>query len=150
MPNYRDNGNQAYQSPVEPWVNDNYKQQVDNGGAFLRGRGQGNRGNRFQSRRRKTYQSSRVNKHRENVGAVNSESYDKAIRSKLLAGLKDEATGVATKEAALLETSVPLQITTRQVGFGLTKMLNTANVDEKLARMANQERGTYASTIELV
>lgn len=143
MPNYRDNGyQQAYQSPVEPWVYGNSRQQVDNGGAFLRGRGQGNRGNRFQSKGRKTYQSSRVDKHRETVGAVNSESYDKAIRSKLLAGLKDQATGVATKEAALLETNVPLQITTRQLGFGLSKMLNTANVDEKLARMANQDRGT--------
>lgn len=76
------------------------------------------------------------------MGAVNSENYDKAIRSKLLAVLKDEATGVATKEAALLETSVPLQITTRQVGFGLTKMMNTANVDEKLSRMANNNRRT--------
>lgn len=115
---------------------------MDRGGAFLQGRGQNNRGNKFQSRGRKNYQSSRVEKHRETVGAINNDSYEKAIRSKLLAGLKDETTGVATKEAALLETSVPIQTTTRQLGFGLTKMLNTANVDVKLARMVNQNRGT--------
>lgn len=143
MPFYRDNRPQpAYQSPIEPWISGSARDQVDRGGAFLRGRGQAHRGNKFQSRGRKAYQSTRVEKHRETVGAINSENYDKAIRSKLLAGLKDEATGVATKEAALLETSVPLQITTRQLGFGLTKMLNTANVDDKLTRMVNNNRGT--------
>lgn len=143
MPKFRNNGGeQAYQSPVDPWVYGNYKQQVDNGGTFLRGRGNGNRGNRFQSRGRKTFQASRVEKHRETVGAINSETYDKAIRSKLLAGLKDEATGIATKEAALLETSVPLQITTRHIAFGITKMLNTAYMDNKLSGMAENGRGT--------
>lgn len=143
MPYYKDFGQQqAYQSPIEPWTTGNSREQVERGGAFLRGRGQSSRENKFQSRGRKNYQSSRVERHRETVGAINSENYDKAIRSKLLAGLKDEATGVATKEAALLETSVPLQITTRQLGFGLTKMLNTANVDTKLTQMVDAGRGT--------
>lgn len=145
MPNFRNNsGEPAYQSPVDPWVYGNSRQQVDNGGTFLRGRGTVNRGNRFQSRGRKAFQNSRVEKHRETVGALNSETYDKAIRSKLLAGLKDEATGIATKEAALLKTSVPKQITTRHIGFGLTKMLNAANMDEKLSRMADNGRGTIS------
>lgn len=76
------------------------------------------------------------------MGALNSERYDKAIRNKVLAGPKDKATGVATKEASLLETAVPLQISTRQIGSELTKMLNTANVDTKLSQMANENRGT--------
>lgn len=132
---------QASQGYVAPWVNGSSHEIVENGRAFLQSRGKpGNQ--RFQSRGRKQFQARRVEKHREDVGAVNNEQYDKAIRAKLLAGLKDEASGVATKEAALLETAAPLQVTTRQIGFGLTKMLNTANVDQKLSEMANNGRGT--------
>lgn len=95
---YFNDGRQAYQSPVDPWVHGSSREQVDQGGAFLRGRGRGSRGKRFQSRGRKQYQARRVEKHREDVGAIKSEHYDKAIKNKLLAGLKDEATRVATKE----------------------------------------------------
>ncbi|XP_054271189.1 uncharacterized protein LOC128991928 [Macrosteles quadrilineatus] len=138
----RNNTNNAYQGYVDPWVHGSSSEQVNHGRAFLQSRTRVNRGNRFQSRGRRNFQARSVEAHRESVGMDNSESFEKAIRGKLLAGLKDEATGVATKKAALTETAVPLQISTRQIGFGLTNMLNTANVDQKLSQMANANRGT--------
>lgn len=76
------------------------------------------------------------------MGELNAERYDKAIKEKLLAGLKDESAVIATKEAAMLETACPLQITTRQVGFGLSKMLNTTNATQKAETLVQANRGT--------
>lgn len=99
-------------------------------------------GGRGQGPGRQNYQSRRVESHREKLGEQNSEKYDKMIKEKLLAGLKDEAEGISTKEAALLETACPLQISKRQIGFGISKFFNASSATTKAETLCNAGKGT--------
>lgn len=134
---------QAFQDPLDNWTQGTSRDQYQRGGAFLRNRGQQRsrpRGRQTQSR--VIHQARRVETNRHKVGEANQDRYDKAIREKLLAGLKDEASGIATKEAAMLTTAIPLQISTRQIGFGLAKMANSSSIHRNAETLINANHGT--------
>lgn len=68
------------------------------------------------------------------------EHLSKGFRDNLLVGVKNEATAVQTKDAAVIRTETPLTVTTRQAGFGIVHMHSSTNVTTRAEQLYDQDR----------
>lgn len=68
--------------------------------------------------------------------------------------LKNETTGIQTKECATTHTATPLPITTRQAGFGTIQFLSSVNLTPRAEQLYALERGLplqyYRVTLALI
>lgn len=56
-------------------------------------------------------------------------------------GVRDASEAVKSKECSSTEKTISVNISTRQIGFELMKLLNTITSDEKIARSIEHNRG---------
>lgn len=69
------------------------------------------------------------------------ENLAKELQQKFLVGVKDETSGIQTKECAITHTATPLAITTRQAGFGCVQFLKAVNMTQRAEQLYANHTG---------